>query len=130
MGYRVINGKLHLIEDFTPYSKTTEKKETVNTKNSFKDILEKQINKKESFVISNHAAQRLKERNVVLNEADMKNINEGINKAEEKGSKESLIMYKDTALITSIKNRTIITAMDKDSSKGSIITNIDSVVIL
>ena len=60
----------------------------------------------------------------------MKSINEGINKAEEKGSKESLILYKDTALVTSIKNRTIITAVDKESSKGNVFTNVDSVVIL
>lgn len=60
----------------------------------------------------------------------MKNINEGINRASEKGSKDSLIIYKDVALVTSIKNRTIITAVDKESSKGNIFTNIDSVVLL
>jgi flagellar operon protein len=60
----------------------------------------------------------------------MKNINIGINMAEGKGAKQSLILYKDMALITSIKNRTIITALDKKESEASIITNIDSVVML
>lgn len=129
MGYRVINGKLHLIGDFSAYNKL-EKSQPNKNNNSFKDILDKQINSKESFVISSHAAERLRQRNISLNEADMKNINEGINKAEEKGAKESLILYKDTALITSIKNRTIITAIDKESSKGNVFTNVDSVVIL
>lgn len=129
MGYRVINGKLHMIGDFPTYNKT-EKRQSSNSNNSFKDILDKQINNKTSFVISSHAAERLKQRNISFNELDMQNINEGINKAEEKGSKESLILYKDTALVTSIKNRTIITAVDKDSSKGSVFTNIDSVVVL
>lgn len=129
MGYRVINGKLHLIGDFPTYNKA-EKNQANNTKTSFKDILDKQITSKESFVISSHAAERLRQRNISFNEADMKNINEGINKAEEKGAKESLILYKDTALITSIRNRTIITAVDKESSKGSVFTNIDSVVVL
>ena len=72
----------------------------------------------------------LKQRNINFNEADMKNISEGINKAEEKGCRESLILYKDTALVTSIKNRTIITALDKDSSKGNVFTNLDSVIML
>lgn len=129
MGYRVINGKLHLIGDFPTYNKSG-KNQINNTKTSFKDILDKQITSKESFVISSHAAERLRQRNISFNEADMKNINEGINKAEEKGAKESLILYKDTALITSIRNRTIITAVDKESSKGSVFTNIDSVVVL
>jgi flagellar operon protein len=129
MGYRVINGKLHLIGDFKSYDKA-KNTETKKTTTSFKDVLEKQINTKESFVISNHAAERLRQRNISFNETDMKNINEGINKAEEKGCQESLILYKDTALITSIKNRTIITAVDKESSKGNVFTNIDSVIMI
>ncbi|NMM61449.1 flagellar biosynthesis protein [Clostridium sp. P21] len=129
MGYRVVNGKLYLIQDFQGCN-SSNKKVNENNSGSFKDLLNKKIDNKESFVISNHAAERLKERNISFNESDMKNINEGINKAEQKGSKETLILYKDTALITSIKNRTIITAMAKENSKNNVFTNIDSVVIL
>lgn len=128
MGYRVINGKLCLIQDFQGYNSSNKKINKNN--NSFKDLLNNKIDNKESFFISNHAAERLKERNISFNESDMKNINEGINKAEQKGSKETLILYKDTALVTSIKNRTIITAMAKENSKNNVFTNIDSVVIL
>lgn len=129
MGYRVVNGKLYLIQDFQGYNGSNNKvKENSNA--SFKDLLNNKIDKNKSFIISNHAAERLKERNINFNENDMKNINEGINKAEQKGSKETLILYKDTALITSIKNRTIITAMTKENSKNNVFTNIDSVVIL
>lgn len=129
MGYRVINGKIHLIQGFPSCSNNNKQSDKLSN-GSFKDLLEKQINKKESFVISKHAAERLKERNINFNEDDMKNINEGINRAEEKGAKDTLIFYKDTALITSIKNRTIITALDKENSKNNVFTNIDSVVIL
>ncbi|MCT8976104.1 flagellar biosynthesis protein [Clostridium sp. CX1] len=129
MGYRVINGKLHLIEDFQPYIKRG-KNEPQKPETSFKDVLSSKIDKKESFIISNHAAERLKQRDITFNEEDMKNINDGINRAEEKGCKESLILYKDTALVASVRNRTIITAMDKNDSKGNIFTNIDSVVML
>lgn len=129
MGYRVINGKLHLIGDFPTYNKA-EKSQSSKSSSSFEEILGKNINDNESFVISSHAAERLKQRNISFDESDMKSINEGINRAEEKGAKESLILYKDTALIASIKNRTIITAVDKESSKGNVFTNVDSVVIL
>lgn len=127
MGYRIINGKLQMFEDFS----STPKQNNVNEKNtaSFKSVLEDKL-KKESFIISNHAALRLQDRNISLNESDMKKINDGINKAQEKGCKDCLILYKDVAMVASIKNRTIITAVDKESSRGNVFTNIDGVVLL
>lgn len=128
MSYRVINGKLYSVDDYTKFSSEVNRKVSDGT--SFKEVLSKEINKKDGFVISNHAAERLKDRNITLNESDMNKINDGINKALEKGASESLILYKDVAFLTSIKNRTIITALDKESSKGNVFTNIDSVVLL
>jgi len=128
MGFRVINGKVNYFEDFAKVDNNSKKESTQAP--DFKSILSSEINKKNGFVISNHATQRLKQRNISFNDTDMKTINEGINKADEKGSKNCLILYKDTALVTSIKNRTIVTAMDKESSKGNVFTNLDSVVII
>jgi len=140
MSYRVVNGKLYSTVDFTEYSKVglQNKNNKINKednflnkeKDTFNKILEKQIKKEECFTISAHAAQRLSSRNINFDGDDMKKINEGINMADSKGAKQSLIMYKDMALITSIKNRTVITALDKNQSEGSIITNIDSVVMI
>lgn len=127
MSYKVVNGKLYSIDDYTRLP-SENKNKVENT--DFKELLTKELNKKDSFVISSHAAERLRTRNISLNESDMNKINEGINKAVDKGSKESLIMYKDLVLVASIKNRTIITAVDKDSSKGNVFTNVDSVVLL
>lgn len=128
MGYRVINGKLYSVGNFSQYPGTAKK--NTEPKDNFNEVLKKELIKKEGFVISNHAAERLTDRNIMLNESDMNKINDGINKAYEKGSKESLILYKDLVLIASIKNRTIITAVDKESSKENVFTNIDSVVLL
>jgi flagellar operon protein len=130
MGYKVINGVLYQVDGIKQAINNDSR--TVNKKNKeeFKDILKKTVKKEDSFVISNHAAERLKDRNISLNESDMNKINEGINKADEKGSRESLILYKDVVLVASVRNRTIITAVDKDSSKGNVFTNIDSVVLL
>ena len=133
MSYRVVNGKLYSTEDFTEYTNVGLKNNNnkVNSdKSAFNKILDKQIKKEECFTISSHAAQRLNSRNINFDDADMKKINEGINMADSKGAKQSLILYKDMALITSIKNRTVITAMDKNQSQTSVITNIDSVVMI
>jgi flagellar operon protein len=128
MSYRVINGKLYSIDNFSKLPVQENKK--LDNSNSFEKLLSKELNKKDSFLLSKHAAERLKDRNISFDEGDMNKINEGINKADEKGSRESLLFYKDVVLVASIKNRTIITAVDKDSSTGNVFTNIDSVVLL
>ncbi|RMD04292.1 flagellar biosynthesis protein [Clostridium autoethanogenum] len=134
MGYRVINGKLYFAADLKAVC--NEKNSTRNNLNdskdkiSFKDTLTSEISKDTSFTISNHAVERLKSRNINLNENDMKNINSAINKAENKGCSESALLYKNSIFITSIKNRTVITALDKNSNNDNVFTNIDSLVIV
>jgi len=130
VAYRVINGKLHFAEELPKICNKPSYINKASGKVSFKDILNSQLNKTNSFTISNHAAERLKSRNINLNEKDMENINSAINRAEDKGCRESALLYKDTVFITSIKNRTVITAMDKNSSDNNVFTNIDSMVIV
>lgn len=131
VGYRIINGKFHPVGNFPDSTKGIKKDENIKSSvnNDFQSIL-KEIKNEDRFKISKHACERLKIRNISFNEEDIKNINEGINKAKLKGAKEALILYKDVALITSIKNRTIITAVDKTAEEDKIFTNIDSVVLL
>lgn len=74
--------------------------------------------------VSNHAKKRLDSRNLHLEQADFQQLNQAMNELEEKGSKESLLVYKDIGLIANIQNRTIITAMDMEELHT--ITNIDS----
>jgi len=134
MGYRVINGRIQFIGDFggsliKDSNKSNHKnKQEVN----FNKVLQNTINKKnkEEFTISNHALDRLRQRNICFNEVDMKNINEGINKAEKRYCKEVVILYKDVALVTSVKNRTVITAVSKEENQENVFTNIDGLVIL
>jgi flagellar operon protein len=127
MSFRVINGKMFSVD---PVTKSVTPVSASKSNVDFSNILQKEINNKDGFTLSNHAAQRLKDRNINLDEADMNRINDGLNKAEEKGAKDSLILYKDVVMVASIKNKTIITAVDKASSKDNVFTNIDSVVML
>lgn len=85
---------------------------------------------KQPLKLSSHAAQRLNERKIHLNSATMAKINDAIDKAEAKGVEDTLILTPDAALIVSVKNRTVITAMDKNSLIGNVFTNIDGAVII
>ena len=78
---------------------------------------------------SNHAIARLQKRNIDIGTDELSRINKAVEKAASKGSKDSLVMIDDLALIVSIKNNTVVTAMDKDQMQAQVITNIDSAVI-
>ena len=100
-------------------------------KASFQSVLDREIQKTDDSIrISGHASRRLMERNITLNENDLKALSRTMNKAYEKGAKDSLMLYKDIAFIASIKNRTLITAIDPKDSEEHIFTNIDSAVIV
>ena len=79
---------------------------------------------------SQHALQRLQSRNIQLDQAEMSKLNNAVEKAAQKGAKESLVLMNDLALIVSVINKTGITAMDGASIKDNVFTNIDSAVIV
>ena len=80
---------------------------------------------------SQHAMQRLQTRNINMTPAQMDQLKGAVDKAAQKGARESLIlMNNDLALVVSVRNRTVITAMDGSSIKDNVFTNIDSAVIV
>ncbi|MBK7500192.1 MAG: flagellar protein [Ignavibacteriales bacterium] len=92
---------------------------------SFESIFQKEL---EKVKFSSHALKRLEERNIELSDDEMSKINTAVDRAELKGSKDSLVMMNSTAFIVNIPNRTVITAMPIADSKENVFTNIDSVV--
>lgn len=93
----------------------------------FGQILNEQI---AGVKFSQHAISRLQSRNIQLNATDLQKINAAVEKAEQKGAKESLMVLDNIALVVSVKNKTVITAMDGASMKDNVFTNIDSAIIL
>lgn len=79
---------------------------------------------------SSHAIDRLKSRGISFDAETLKRIEGAVDKAAQKGSKESLVLTDDSALIVSVKNKTVITAMDRVAMKENVFTNIDSTVII
>lgn len=79
---------------------------------------------KEKLKISNHAQKRLNQKDVELNAHDYQQLDAAVNELAQKGSKESLLVYKDLGFITNIANRTIITAIAMEELHT--VTNIDS----
>lgn len=97
----------------------------------FSEILNKQLTQPTQGVrFSSHAVDRLASRNIVLSDQDLSEIGQAVDKVAEKGGKESLLMMNNLALLVSVENRTVITAMDKTAGQQRVFTNIDSAMMI
>lgn len=104
---------------------------TSTTGPSFRDVLTQQgVADGASLKFSAHAIQRLQSRNITLTPDDVRRMNVMADKAAAKGAQQSLFMLRDVGMIVSIKNRTVITAVDSDSMRENVFTNIDSAAVI
>ena len=85
---------------------------------------------KAGIKFSGHAQTRLASRRITLTEGDLAKLGDAITKAAAKGARESLVLMDRAALVVSVPNRTVITAVARDDMKENIFTNIDSAVLL
>jgi len=98
---------------------------------SFRDVLTQTgVVPSSDLKFSAHAIQRLQSRNITLSPDDVQKMSQMADKAAEKGAQQSLFMLRDVAMIVSIKNRTVITAVDPDSMRENVFTNIDSAAVI
>ena len=96
---------------------------------SFNEILkEKTSIEEKKLKFSNHANQRMASRNIDLTDDQYERLEIATKKASKKGIKESLVMVDDLAFIVSVKNNTVITAVNDGDDK--VFTNIDGAVIM
>jgi flagellar operon protein len=95
----------------------------------FAQVLDQKLPSRE-VKFSQHAQDRLRARNITFTANDLTNLEGAVNSVAQKGGKESLVMMGDSALVVSIKNRTVVTAMDRTQMKGNVFTNIDSAVVI
>jgi flagellar operon protein len=52
-----------------------------------------------------------------------------VDKLAAKGGREAIVMLDTLAVVVSVTNRTVITAVDQDGMKDQVFTNIDSAAI-
>jgi flagellar operon protein len=69
-------------------------------------------------------------RGIQLTREDQARLREAVDRAQAKGARDSLILMRDLAFVVSVRNRTVITALDGPSMRENVFTNIDSAVIL
>lgn len=78
---------------------------------------------------SNHAMQRVQRRGIDTGEGTLARLKDGVDKAASKGARDAVVFVDRSAFVVSVRNRTVITAVDSDHMKDHVFTNIDSAVI-
>lgn len=102
---------------------------TGEVKTPFAKVLDEKL-PAQGVKFSQHAQERLRARGIALSETDLRKLEGAVDSVAQKGGKESLVMLGDSAFVVSVKNRTVVTALDRDAVQGNIFTNIDSAVLL
>ena len=95
----------------------------------FKQAFDAALADKTDLKFSNHAFERLSRRRVNLNDQTVSRLDNAILAAGKKGADQSLVLLDEMAFVVSIKNKTVITAMETDQMKEGVFTQIDSAVI-
>jgi flagellar operon protein len=88
------------------------------------------ITKPPELKFSNHAIDRMQARGIAFSPNQMARIQNAVDKAASKGAKNTLLLADDSALIVSVKDKTVVTVMDKTALKENVFTNIDSTVMI
>jgi flagellar operon protein len=84
----------------------------------------------QALKFSNHAIERMQARGIHFSPEDMAKIESAVGKAEAKGAKNTLLLTDAAAMIVSIKDKAVVTVMDKSNLKENVFTNIDSTVMV
>lgn len=96
---------------------------------SFKQLLSEKQSQANSLSFSKHAAERIEQRNIDIDESVEGKLNEALEQAKDKGLKNVLVMIDSSAFILNTLNNKVITALNNSELKGNIFTNIDGAVI-
>ena len=99
----------------------------------FNSILKNEIGKRhdESGIrFSIHAARRIKDRNLEIDNQEFVKLREGISRLKDKGGRDSLIITEKAAYIVDVDQRKIITAMGKNNLGDNVFTKIDSTLVI
>lgn len=96
----------------------------------FGELLQKQISQANGMHFSAHALKRLQSRSVQLTETDLQRLQHGMQQLQAKGAQNSVILMDDHAFVVSVKNKTVVTAIDQTQANERVFTNIDSLAIV
>lgn len=99
-------------------------------KSEFAHLMQEEIRKEEGLQFSKHAESRIRQRGIEVSEDLMADLNQAVQKAREKGAKDTVIIGAQGAFIVNVPNNIVVTTITEQEMKNNIFTNIDSAVLM
>ncbi|MCC6382394.1 MAG: hypothetical protein IT304_07780 [Dehalococcoidia bacterium] len=82
-----------------------------------------------ALALSRHAQKRLDRRGLDLDAARLDRLESAVSRAAEKGSRSSVVVLDDLAVVVDVRDRRVVTAINATGGQQRVFTNVDSVVI-
>ncbi len=100
----------------------------VSNPGGFNGILKDKMEQSFSIKFSKHAELRMQSRNIHLSQDQKEKLKNAVAKAEGKGVRDTLVLLDNMAFVVNVKNKTVITAVNRNELKENVFTNIDGAV--
>lgn len=94
----------------------------------FKTLLQERA--KEGLNFSKHAAKRMNERGITVDNQLMSDLEHAVEGARKKGARDVAVIGAQGVFIVNVPNNTVVTTMAQSDMKERVFTNIDSAVLL
>lgn len=98
-------------------------------KPGFEQLLQSRLEGAQALQFSKHAEQRMAARRVELAPDARGRLEQAVQRAAEKGARESLVLMDRMAFVVNVPSRTVLTAMTQAQAQGGVFTKIDSTVL-
>jgi len=95
----------------------------------FARVLRQKLDQR-SIAVSAHAADRMVRRGLIPSEGTISQLQSAFDLASQKGAREALFLLDDLAVIASVPNRTVKTAMGRDQLGAGVFTHIDAAIVM
>ncbi len=83
----------------------------------------------DGLTFSKHLSERIERRQLELTPDRIHRLSDAVNRVADKGSRDSVVLLDDLALLVNVPSRTVLTAIATARMKDGVFTNIDSVVL-
>lgn len=125
-----MNSKIQPLQPKKVDNQNNQQKVNNGNVQDFKKILNEKLKTNQGVNFSAHAMQRIEQRDMNLTTEHMSRLDRGVENLQLKGSQNSLVLMDNNAFIVSVKNKTVVTAIEKTEAINNVYTNIDSVTIV
>ena len=106
----------------------TEKSGTGGNQAEFHQMLQERA--KVGLNFSKHAAKRMSERGIAVDNQLMSNLVQAVEDARKKGARDVAVIGAQGVFIVNVPNNTVVTTMSQNDMRERVFTNIDSAVLM